>query len=440
MKLPEKAPTANFRPEIFAYIGNKELQPTISKAQQEYYPWEKVKYIKLPDNIKATDVWSLLQLMRTQTAVHLKFGKYTFTFNLTPTIQKTLHECDMNYGGRMGSSAPLNETDKQQYLISSIMEEAIASSQIEGAVTTRRIAKDMLKQNRAPRNKSERMILNNYETIRHIRGISKEPLSEAGLLEIQRLMTLETLDDPIDAGHFRTDNNIKVIDSTDGTVMHEPPLIDELPELMTDLYSFFNSDREDVFIHPIIKACILHFMVGYIHPFVDGNGRTARALFYWYMLKKGYWLTEYLSISGVILKSRTAYGKAYLHTEIDNLDLTYFINYKMRVIRLAYESLQSYLKRKIAEKNAASSFMRLGGINDRQALILQSVSEEPERVLTVIEIETWFSVANQTARNDLQSLADMHLLRVKQVNKKKQVYIKSEEFDSTIKILKAHNI
>lgn len=46
-------------------------------------------------------------------------------------------------------------------------------------------------------------------------------------------------------------------------------------------------------------------MIAYMHPFVDGNGRTARALFYWYMLKSGYWLTEYLSISRVIAKSKS---------------------------------------------------------------------------------------------------------------------------------------
>ena len=56
------------------------------------------------------------------------------------------------------------------------------------------------------------------------------------------------------------------------------------------------------FIHPMIRSIILHFWLAYDHPFVDGNGRTARALFYWSMLRHGYWLFEFISISQIILK------------------------------------------------------------------------------------------------------------------------------------------
>ena len=77
--------------------------------------------------------------------------------------------------------------------------------------------------------------------------------------------------------------------------------------------SIFNG----VFIHPIVKGIIIHFLIAFIHPFVDGNGRTASAIFYWYMLRKGYWLTEYLSISRIISRSKRQYEKAYLYTECD---------------------------------------------------------------------------------------------------------------------------
>ena len=58
-------------------------------------------------------------------------------------------------------------------------------------------------------------------------------------------------------------------------------------------------------------------MLAFIHPFVDGNGRTARSLVYWYMMKKGYWLTEYLSISRIIYRNKAQYEKAFLYTEAD---------------------------------------------------------------------------------------------------------------------------
>lgn len=100
-------------------------------------------------------------------------------------------------------------------------------------------------------------------------------------------------------------------------VVHTPPSYKDILPFIEDLCIFFNENNTKVFIHPIIKGIIIHFMIAYMHPFVDGNGRTARALFYWYMLKSGYWLTEYLSISRVIVKSKKSYENAYLYTEAD---------------------------------------------------------------------------------------------------------------------------
>ena len=84
-------------------------------------------------------------------------------------------------------------------------------------------------------------------------------------------------------------------------------------------------------------------MIGYVHPFKDGNGRTARALFYWFLLKKGYALVKNISISRVILESRTQYDKAFLKTEKDDNDLNYFIAYSIKNIRIAFEKLLNSL-------------------------------------------------------------------------------------------------
>ena len=66
-------------------------------------------------------------------------------------------------------------------------------------------------------------------------------------------------------------------------IYHQPPGHKELPKLMEKICDFANSE-DDEFVHPIIKGIMLHFLIGYIHPFEDGIGRTARALFYWYVL------------------------------------------------------------------------------------------------------------------------------------------------------------
>ncbi len=428
MKLPETPPPVTFSQAMFKMLEDPACNAILIKALNEYYPWEKVKYLALPEGYTALDLWGAMQTQKSPTAIHITMGKYRLRICPTAYIQKELHKFDMHYGAGIASSEPFNQPDNRQYLISSIMEEAIASSQIEGAITSRKVAKEMLRQNRPPKNKSERMIMNNYITIQRIREMIHEPLTEERLLELQRLMTRGTLDDKKDEGRFRADNDVRVIDSADGEVMYQPPSVSELNELMEGIYKFFNEDTDGQFINPVLKACALHFLIGFVHPFVDGNGRTARAIFYWYMIKKGYWLTEYLSISGIILKTKTAYAKAYLYTETDSLDMTYFLHYKTGVIKSAYENLMKYLQFKSDEKKKAALFMHQDGINERQAQVLQWLKEDATKVISVKEVEVALQIANETARKDLKALVALGLLESRKINKQKEVFVRGREF------------
>lgn len=441
MKIPERAPEQlTIDNAFFGLLAkssqNEEFLSVSERIQREYLPWEKIKYLKVPEGLSNKDVWAITKFNRHAGSQIVFFGRYQFRYSITPSIQMALHEFDMQYGGRLGTSNPLQQTDRQQYLISSIMEEAIASSQIEGAVTTRVFAKEMLRRNQTPKNKSERMIINNFKTIQFIREIIQQTLTAERLIEVQKSMTNKTLGNPEDEGRFRDNDEVRVIDVIDGELMHQPPPAAILSDLITALCNFFNQENEKSFVHPIVKASIIHFMIGYIHPFVDGNGRTARALFYWYLLKRGYWLTEYLSISSIILKTRVQYANAFLYTETDENDLTYFIHYKVKTLKLAYASLQAYIQRKVQEKKTASQFLTIGGINERQAQVLQDLIDEPEKILSVTELETKFNVSNQTARNDLRGLERLGLLRSSMINKKKRVFSKSVNFDRELESLK----
>ena len=72
-------------------------------------------------------------------------------------------------------------------------------------------------------------------------------------------------------------------------------------------------------------------------------------------LKQKYWLTEYMSISRVIAKSKKTYEKSFRYTEADNNDIGYFVAYNLRVLDLSFKQLQGYLKRKQEEKKAANT-------------------------------------------------------------------------------------
>lgn len=419
--------------KALSMLKDKKCLDKIKAINSKYLYWDKVKCQMKSENFSPIDLWTAVKLTRNLDYRHLQFGKYKFSFSQTDYIQEILHKFDLNVGGNLGAQQLIPEQEKEKYLVSSIMEEAIASSQIEGAVTTRRKAKEMLRKNDKPRSKSDQMILNNYRTIQTIVDIRNEPLTINLLLEIHRQISHNTLNDKSDEGKFRNSNDVFVVDHIESEIVHRPPDFKEIPELMEQISHFFNNDEHDYFIHPVIKGIILHFMIGYIHPFVDGNGRTARALFYWYLLSKGYWLTEYLSISRLIIKSKNQYESAYLYTENDENDLTYFINYNLKTMDLAYDALRIYIQRKIEEKKYVTNFQRIAGINDRQAEIIKWFNDEPHLLLTVKEVENRLLVSNQTSRTDLKQLMESGFIELIQVNKKKQAFVRSEKFEKILK-------
>src|SRR5574344_2790330 len=274
---------------------NEELQALVDTINDGYEYWDTVKYKKLPPEMTVVDLWVHVKVSRLQNALEV-WQKPVLIFGLTNKMQRLCHELDMHFGGSWGDSSVMPSESRQQYLVSSLMEEAIYSSQMEGAVTTRKVAKDMLRKKMTPRDKSQQMIANNYQTINYIAEHKRDSLTPELLLHVHQLMTSNTLDSPDDSGRFRKNDDIVVENGITHETGHIPPTYTEIPSFVKSLCDFFNETHSKVFIHPIIRGIIIHFMIAYVHPFADGNGRTARAMFYWYMLRQGYWLTEYISI------------------------------------------------------------------------------------------------------------------------------------------------
>lgn len=364
----------------------------------------------------------------------------TFSFMITEQMQKTLHEFDKNLGGNLGTLNIVPEKDHTFYLVSSIMEEAIASSQMEGATTTRKVAKDMLRKGRKPSNKSQQMIFNNYQTIDYIFNNKDKDFTLENLLEVHKRISSQTMNDVEDEGAFRKSDDICVMNEITGEIAHIPPSHRELNSLLKNMCDFANNETQEGFIHPIIKSIILHFMLAYIHPFSDGNGRTARSLVYWYLIKQGYWLMQYLSISRIIYKSKPAYEKSFLYTESDDLDLTYFIQYNLKAMNDAFKELKMYLQRKINDAESMHILYNVKDVNERQAKILKILKDLPMSIFTATEISTRFGVDIKTARKDLQCLVDLGFMETRKMAGSKSIgYIRCKDFEERIKVGKGTN-
>jgi Fic family protein len=275
---------------------------------------------------------------------------------------------------------------------------------------------DMFRSGRAPTNKDERMIFNNLIGMEFIREHKKEKLSPDLVLEIHRRMTKGLLPDHL-VGRMQSpeDTRIHVGSNRTGEVLHEPPPAEQLPQRMQAMCDFANKINESEFLHPVLRAIILHLWLAYDHPFADGNGRTARALFYWMMLREDYWLFELVSISTILKRASAQYGRSFLYTETDESDSTYFVIYQLEVICRALRALEGYLAKKTREIQEAERALKdMGVFNHRQLALLGHALRNPHAEYTVKSHQVSHQVAYATARSDLLDLVKRGLLEVRQ--------------------------
>lgn len=418
MKPPEKPPeldpivksvmTANRLPRILDATKG-------AMTTERYLHWSDLRFRKPPGDLSREEWWLGLKWGRSQWIKRIPLTDLTgrpFCFAVPEVAQRLLHELDQQLSGQIAVSEVVTDpTTRDRYVVSSLIEEAITSSQLEGASTTRRVARDMLRSGRPPTDKSERMILNNYMAMRHVVDHKEDDLTPEFVLELHGIVSHGTLSTPEAEGRLQTPDEDRVAVWAGDQIVHWPPPASELPERLALMCAFANGTNDRGFIHPVLRAVILHFWLGYEHPFEDGNGRTARALFYWSMLKQGYWLAEFLTISSILRAAPAQYARSYLFTESDGNDVTYFILYQLNVVVRAMTALQLYLSRKMQEvRDAEHYFREAAELNHRQLALLSHAIRHPSHAYTVESHRVSHHVVYQTARSDLIDLQKKGLL------------------------------
>lgn len=410
--------------------------PNVSSVEQngKYLHWDELRHRPKPGLVTHEVWWSLIKIARNhvQKATPLKdeTGR-SFTFAMTDSMQRLVHEIDRDASGRIELPEEVtNLSTRDRYVFNSLAEEAIRSSQLEGASTTRAVAKELIRSKRPPRTTGERMILNNFHAMEWVRDHRDESFSVDRVLELHSLVTRDTLDSNGIGRFRRPDEEINVVDPRDGEVDHTPPNAALLPSRMDAMCRFANSSTDDgAFIHPVVRAILVHLWLAYDHPFVDGNGRTARALFYWSMLKQGYWLTEFLSISRVIKNARAQYDRAFLYTESDDNDATYFVLNQLDVIVTAIADLFAYLKKKTREVRDVENKLRgRDDLNHRQLVVLTEALRHSNLRLTVEAHLKTHNIVYETARTDLLGLVKRGYLEQAKIGKK-LVFTAAQDLD-----------
>lgn len=421
MKPKAKEPTLNdcLKNPQFNLIDTLKLSAPEAVNPKRYFDWEELRYRKPPEGLDSAAWWVGVKLHRqlTRTELPLTDAKgEPFTYALMPQFIDQLHEIDVLTGITpdvfSGSKA------KAPAFSDSIIEESIMSSKLEGAVVTRAEAKEMLRQNRPALNEHERMVRNNYRTMRYLLECKDMPLTPEIVLELHHLMTADTLSRPEKCGCLRSSEDwVRVEHAITGEIIHVPPPAEQLPERLNKMCAFANGDI-GAHLHPILRAIVLHFWLAYDHPFVDGNGRTARALFYWVMLRAGYKLVEYISISHEIHKKSKGYYLSFQQVESEGYDVNYFIFNHLQIISTAFSKLRESVAPEAQEEVI---FAGEGGgmplpedLNLRQQDYIRELRHSGGRgSISVTGYCNRYKVVRQTARTDLNALVEAGILTVR---------------------------
>ena len=388
----------------------------------EYLPWDDLQHRPPPGDLSPHEWWlgtkfARRPLLRDLPLVGVRDAVLRYA---TPDpVTERLQRVDRDASGQiLMAEQAVSPGHRDRYVVSSLIEESIMSSLLEGAATTRREAKEMLRTGRKPTTKGERMVLNNFRAMREIKTLTNENLSQDLIRHLHETLT-DRAADAGEPGRYRGPDEEDRFGVWSGERrLYKPPPYGEVEAYVEQVCSLING-TDGPYVHPVIKAVVLHFWIGYVHPFEDGNGRTARALFYWFMLREGYGLFEFVSISSVLTEAHATYARSYLYTETDDNDLTYFLLFHLDVIDRALDSVQSYIRRKVQEIRETKAVLHPDAeLNPRQIALLRHALQHPDAVYTFESHKTSHGVVYQTARTDLLALADRGLLTAGQAGRK----------------------
>lgn len=398
-----------------------------------YLPFDEFRH-RVPQSLSVDLAWAYVKESRRSsrhsldvTGSSLEKSSYFSTSILQKT--KTLVDQFTTTAALEWANRKVGEEQNISYMLEDLFEEeAISSSQLEGAATTTLIAKEMIKRKREPRSIDERMIVGNFKMMQFVWNKRSLPLTTDLIRELHSIGVAGIDDEKYTPGVFRLTDNV-VVEDRDGNVVHQPPPAAGLDIRLQSLCDWMNTDHDEIesqsYIHSLVKAICIHFAIGYEHPFNDGNGRVARALFYWFMFKKDYGAFRYISISNLLKDAATQYGKSYLYTETDEMDMTYFIDYQCSVIMRAVAAFKAHCQKSVENIASFNTWLFNSGIygklSEKQKVVFQVAKSSPNTIFTARYIEEKLSCSYNTAATVLNGLVELNLFD-KQKDGKEWIY------------------
>lgn len=378
------------------------MDPLIQQFIDRYLPRKEIIH-RLPISQPISKVWPELQKARRAQAIALPLPDQkgnAFWFVLNQSIEQ---QCD-KVAEMARRDAVFDSPVFEAMVEDAVIDEAVFSSMIEGAFTSREEAAKFIRNKKQPANKSEHMVKNNYDALTYALEHLEEPITEQTIIEIAKIVTRNAAEVTVEG--YRTE---PVYVTGREAVVYTPPVAEHVPEMMESLVRFIQSSE----LHPVIKACVAHFYFVYIHPFGDGNGRTARALSYMMLIQSGYEFFRYFSISNLVSDERGKYYRSMVNVEEDEGDMTYFIDFYSNMLSRSVIRMEDHLTHHVLAGQRVKELQSSGLLNERQLAGVKWLLEGVGDSVTVDKWKKRYKVVQETARKDLMKLCDMGVLEKK---------------------------
>ena len=388
-------------------------------TQERYVPLEDIKYRLDKLGISQGDWPNLKEKIQT----FRKIGAIPFFLNSidkkfwyfpSDAINKKVHHIE-SLGNSLLDKIENHSSFKQEFLTNVMVEEAITSAIYEGANSTRSKAKSLVTSGAIPKTKDEWMLVNNCLAMKWIKENSKLPVSYDLVLKIHEIVSKNTLegDDVNFSGRFR--------DDTVFVGNHEGITHTKIEEALSEAIDLTTNHSR--FVHGLIKGILLHYFIAYIHPFFDGNGRTARTLFYFKAIKNDLKFVELLSVSADLKEHGKRYERSFDLVKEYELDMTFFIDFCLDSLVIALEKVEH----KVNYLLGISTLIAKEGMSINQVSLLQKMALNKYKATSIEEYASDIKKSREIARRDLKELLKKGYLREVKQGKKFIYFINTKE-------------
>lgn len=255
--------------------------------------------------------------------------------------------------------------------------------------------------------KDKQEVLNYLKALGEIDDLAKRtPFTEKDLLEVHRIVTQGTLENPLDEGIFRN-RQVVVGNRITGKVIFMPPATKEVLSLVDKFLTWLNS-RNINDIDQVVQAGIAHYEIVRIHPFIDGNGRTARVLASMVLYKNGFDVKRFFALDDYYDQDRRSYYAALQLVDKKTLDLTGWLEYftdgvavSIKTVKDKVLSLSKNIK-DLKEKGQIA-------LTDRQMKIVEKLVDKG--AITNREIRNMFQLSDEAVRREISKLLKQGVLK-----------------------------